>query len=83
MGWEQDLVQIQSDMTRKNKRFKLLKDIPGIKAGAIFCQDPSEPIYIVPESVIKHGGFLSGCHKYNLYEVDDDFTDFFEPIKSH
>lgn len=74
-----DLVELDKNLKSK-KLFRLLKDIPGQKKGTIFCQYINQPIFIVPEKFNDNGGFLSPNHQFNLYEVEDDFKDFFERI---
>lgn len=80
MNIHKDLMELSENM-KGGKRFRLLKDLPGMKAGEIFAQSKRDPLQVIPEKIVLHGGMYSACHTFNLYCVEDEYQDFFEPVK--
>lgn len=63
------------------KSYRLLKDIPGVKAGTIFRRE-NDVIYIYyPETNFKDGVLRSD--RYSYFQKDMDNTEWFEEVIEH
>ena len=74
-----DIIELAQNL-KSSKQFRLLKDLPNAKAGTIFEQYNGDKMFIVPKSLNDNGGIVYRHLFFNLYSVEDDYAEFFEPI---
>lgn len=80
--WSECMFVSSSNQSTMRKRYRLLKDTPAVKKGAIYeeeCEDGTQPFRCITPEYVKFKGYED--HRFSTREVIENNPEWFERVE--